>query len=111
MFVAPADGKPIGEQAQADVAAEMADMKDVVVVRFLDVRDDAVQTDVEGEPVKDDGVLLLVGPVEEGPPPLELQVGVYHNADDEHTFTMKISKARNGDQQFDATSVSEIDQG
>lgn len=108
VYVAPANGKPIDVQTQADVAAEMSDMDDVVIVRFADARDDALELDIEGQPVKDDGVLLLVGEVEEGPPPVQLDVGVYHNTDDEGLYSMTITRV--GDS-FVASTVSSIAQG
>jgi hypothetical protein len=103
VYVAPESGKAIDSQAQASVVAEMADMTDRVTVRFADVRDDALDMEVPDLPVKDDGVLLIVGAVTEGPPPVDVDVAVYRNADDEHTFTMRITTA--GDS-FRATAVS-----
>lgn len=103
VYVAPESGKAIDSQAQASVVADMADMTDLVTVRFADVRDDALDTEMPDLPVKDDGVLLIVGTVTEGPPPVDVDVAVYRNADDEHTFTMRITTA--GDS-FRATAVS-----
>ena len=108
VYVAPASGNVIDVQTQADVAAEMADMKDVVIVRFADLRDDALDLDVEGEPVKEDGVLLLVGEVAEGPPPVDFNVGVYHNAEQETLYSMRI--IRSGET-FAAATVTEVAQG
>ncbi len=103
VYVVPGSGKAIDSQVQASVAAEMADMTDLVTVRFADVRDDALDMEVSGLPVKDNGVLLIVGVVAEGPPPVDVDVDVYRNAEDEHTFTMRITTA--GDS-FRATAVS-----
>jgi hypothetical protein len=108
VFVAPASGKPIAVDTQAAVAAEMADMDDVVMVRFADVSDDALDLDLEDHPVKDDGVLLLVPDVVEGPQPLELNVGVYHNLNDQKLYSMKIIRTGST---FGATSVTEVEQG
>lgn len=103
VYVAPESGKAIDSQAQASVVAEMADMTDRVTVRFADVRDDALDIELPDLPVKDNGVLLIVGAVAEGPPPVDVDVDVYRNADDQHTFTMRITTA--GDS-FRATAVS-----
>jgi hypothetical protein len=61
-------------------------------VRFADVRDDALDVDVEGQPVKDGGVLLLVGEVDERPPPVDLNIDVYRNVDDDTAYTMKVHR-------------------
>ena len=56
---------------------------DIAKVRFADERDDAIDTDVEGEPVKDDGVLLIVDDFDtEGVTQVPVGVTVYHDADD-----------------------------
>ena len=103
LYVAPDSGKAIDEQTQASVVSDLAAMTDRVTVRFADVRDDALDLEAPDVPVKDDGVLLIVGAVTEGPPPVDVDVAVYRNADDESTFTMRITTA--GDS-FRATAVS-----
>jgi hypothetical protein len=108
VFVAPASGKPIDVRTQAAVAAEMSDKDDVVMVQFTDVIDDALDVDLDGRPVKDDGVLLIVGDVTEVAPPLEMNVGVYRNENDDKLYSMKVIPA--GDS-FVATSVIEVVQG
>lgn len=108
VYVAPESGKAINSQTQASVVREMSDIADFVTVRFADVRDDALQSDVETLPVKDDGVLLLVGDVPDKQPPVDVQVAVYHDMDDTHTFVMRITEAG---ESFRATEVSEVVQG
>jgi len=96
VYVVSETGKAINSQVQASVVADLADRKDDVTVRFADVRDDALDVDVEGQPVKDGGVLLLVGEVEERPPPVDLDIDVYRNVDDDVAYTMKVH--RSGDE-------------
>jgi hypothetical protein len=108
VYVAPDSGKAISSVAQANVVEDMADLKDVVTVRFADVRDDALDTDAENQPVKDGGVLLLVGEVQQGPPPVDVDVSVYRDANDEHDYVMKV--VRSGDE-FISSSVTEVDRG
>ena len=107
LYVAPADGKAISVQAQASVVVDLADMKDRVVVRFTDGRDDALNLDVENQPVKNKGVLLLVGPVATGSSPIDVKVGVYRDANDVSSFVMKI--VAKGDT-FEVTSVTQVGQ-
>ena len=108
VYVAPADGNPIDGEGQAAVVAKLADMKDEVFVQFADVRDDAIDVDEENQPVKDDAVLLLVGPVEEAPPPVEVEIGVYHSVVDEKQYVMIVKKG--GSEEFDVTAVTELEQ-
>ena len=92
VYVVSETGKPINSQVQASVVADLADRKDEVTVRFADVRDDALDVDVENQPVKDGGVLLLVGEVEERPPPVDLNIDVYRDIEDDVAYTMKIHR-------------------
>jgi hypothetical protein len=108
VYVAPESGKAIGSQAQASVVRAMSDMTEVVTVRFADVRDDALDLESATKVVKDDGVLLLVGPVVEGPPPVDVDVTVYHDAGDDRAFSMRVTSSGGS---FRATSVSEVGQG
>ena len=103
VYVAPESGTAIDSQAQASVVAEMADMTDQVTVRFADVREDALDTEAPELPVKDAGVLLIVGAVTQGPPPVDVDVDVYRSVDDQTTFTMRITAS--GDT-FRATAVT-----
>lgn len=106
VYVVSESGKSINSQAQASVVADFADRKDDVTVRFLDLRDDALDLDIDKQPVKDGGVLLLVGEVEERPPPVNLDVVVYHNVDDAVAYSMKIHRT-NGEITATAQTVVE----
>lgn len=110
VYIAPADGNAIDVGEQADVVAELQDMQDTVVVNFVDVKDDAIEDKDEDptKPVKGDGVLLLVGTVEAAPPPVEVQIGVYHDLDDHQDYVMRIVKK--GSEEFDVTAVTELEQ-
>ncbi|MCU1395067.1 MAG: hypothetical protein JWM34_3495 [Ilumatobacteraceae bacterium] len=108
VYVAPENGKAINSEAQASVVKDMSQMSDVVTVRFADIRDDALETNVEDMPVKNDGVLLLVGEVRESAPPVEVDVDVYRSAVDTHSFVMRVTGTSGS---FEATQVSEVVQG
>lgn len=111
MFVAPASGKPIDVHAQADVAKALSDIKNVVAVRFLDDRDDAVQLDVQGQPVKDHGVLLLVSPVTSRPAPIDLHLGVYHSATDMTGYDLTIARSTDTAHPFTVTAATAVAPG
>src|SRR6478609_4439574 len=81
IYVTGADGSSIDASVQAKVAANTVD---VAKVRFTDVVDDAIDVGTEGEPVKDDGVLLIVDEFDgKGVTSLPIGVTVYHDASDE----------------------------
>ncbi|MCU1390567.1 MAG: hypothetical protein JWL72_3905 [Ilumatobacteraceae bacterium] len=108
VYVAPESGKAISSQTQASVVKDMSTMSEVVTVRFADVRDEVLETDIDDLPVKDGAVLLLVGEVHEAAPPVDVTVDVYRSVNDSHEYTMTITGS--GDL-FEATRVSEVAQG
>ena len=108
VYIAPADGNPIDASAQAAVVSALSDMTDSIEVRFADVRDDAIDIEAEHEPVKEGGALLLVGKVDEGRPPVEVSIEVYHDADDDESFQMRI--VRGGSDDYTVTAVTQLEQ-
>ena len=108
VYVAPESGKAINSETQAAVVKEMSSMSDVVTVRFADVRDEVLETDIVELPVKDGAVLLLVGEVKEAVPPVDVTVDVYRSIADSHVYTMTITGSADP---FEATRVSEVAQG
>jgi hypothetical protein len=93
VYVFSESGQAIPSDVQASVARNMAERKDEVTVFFIDVRDDALDVDLENQPVKDDGVLLLVGDVAEGPPPVNVLLNVYRDGTDNQPYEMKVFRS------------------
>jgi hypothetical protein len=60
------DEQAISLEVQAAVVEQL---EEFATVRFVDERAEAIDHDDEGEPVLDDGVLVLVGPVPSGRSP------------------------------------------
>jgi hypothetical protein len=108
VYIAPADGNPIDADAQVAVVEALSDMTDVVTVVFADVRDDAIDLEAENQPVKEGGALLLVGKVEEGPPPVEVGIEVYHDVQRDESFQMRIVRA--GSDDYSVTAVTQLEQ-
>lgn len=108
LYILSTEGNTIDAQDQATVVAELADISDSVMVVFADTRDEAVDLEVVGEPVKDQGALLLVGNVEEGQPPVDLSLQVYRSADDHWMVQMQI--VRDGLEEFSVSDVTELAQ-
>ncbi len=87
IFVVAGDGTTIDVGVQADVAGATVDW---ATVRFADRAADAFDPDVEGEPVRDDGVMLLVGPIPEPARTIELDVVRYIALDEGQPLTLEI---------------------
>jgi hypothetical protein len=88
IFVVAGDGTTIDVGVQADVASAMVD---TATVRFADDVGDAFDPDVDGEPVRDDGVMLLVGPIPEARRTIVVDVDRYHTVDDWEALQMEIT--------------------
>jgi hypothetical protein len=72
-------GEKIAAKVQAEVAAAL---DDDAQVRFADERSEAVLEDEDHAPVRDEGVLLAVGPVAPDKDPVHVDVEVYRSAED-----------------------------
>jgi hypothetical protein len=88
VYIAPEDGTTIDAGAQANVLRATVD---VAKVRFTDVRDDATDKGVDGAPVKDGGVLLIVGKIDaKGTSRLELPITVYRTETDQQDTVLTL---------------------
>ncbi len=87
IFVVAGDGTTIDVGVQAEVAGATVDW---ATVRFADRAADAFDPDVDGEPVRDGGVMLLVGPIPEPAPSIELEVVRYSALDEGQPLTLEI---------------------
>ena len=88
IFVVAGDGTTIDVGVQADVAAAMVD---TATVRFADDADDAFDPDVEGQPVRDEGVMLLVGPIPDPQRTISVDVDRYHTVDEWESLQVEIT--------------------
>jgi hypothetical protein len=88
IFVVADDGATIDVGVQADVAASTVDW---ATVRFADDVADTFAPDLDGEPVRDDGVLLLLGPMAEPARSVEIDLVRYTAADSGEAFTLEIT--------------------
>jgi len=93
IYMASESGETIAVGVQAAVAERTADD---AVVRFADDRSEAVDDDLDGSPVKDDGVLMLVGEMPEPAPSVTFPVTLYRSADDEQTLGVDVTATDTG---------------
>jgi hypothetical protein len=87
IYVVADAGTTIDVGVQADVAESTADW---ATVRFADDIADTFDPELEGEPVHDDGVMLLVGPIPEPARSIELALVRYTAVDDSEPFVLEI---------------------
>ena len=95
----------IGEDGiKAAVQAEVAtELRDDIDVRFADAREEPIDGGVEGEPVLDGGVLLLISDVPESGDPIELSVEIYRSLSD---WTKAIFTFSSADETWSVTATS-----
>ena len=79
IYVVADAGTTIDVGVQAAVAESTVDW---ATVRFADDVADTFDPDVEGEPVRDDGVMLLLGPIPDPARSIELELVRYTAVDD-----------------------------
>jgi len=89
IYIASADGDTIDVGVQAEVAESTVD---IATVRFTDDKADAFDGDLDDQPVREDGVMLLVGPMPEGGPDMLVDVTRYSFLDRSEPFQLKVSQ-------------------
>ena len=93
IYMASESGETVAVGVQATVAERSADD---AVVRFADDRSEAIDDDLDGSPVKDDGVLMLLGEIPEAAPSVTFPVTLYRSADDEQTLEVDVTATGTG---------------
>lgn len=88
IYIVGADGGTIDIAVQAAVAEATVD--DAVVI-FADKAGDAFDPDVEGSPVRDDGVMLAIGPIPEPARRMRVDVDVYHGEGEGELYAVQIA--------------------
>ena len=88
IFVVAEPGSTVDVGVQADVAAATVDW---ATVRFADDVADTFDPDLEGEPVRDDGVMLLIGPMPDPARTVELGLVRYVAVGDGEAITLEIT--------------------
>ncbi len=88
IYVVAANGETIDVGVQASVAAATVDVADV---RFADESSEAFNDGLDGTPVIDDGVMLLVGAIPEPAPTIDVDLLRYLSADTSSAFALKIT--------------------
>jgi hypothetical protein len=89
IYIASADGDTIDVGVQAQVAESTVD---IATVRFTDDKGDAFDGDLDDQPVREDGVMLLVGPMPDAGPEMLVDVTRYSSAERSEPFQLTITQ-------------------
>ena len=87
IYLVAESGGTIDIGIQADVVEATSD---IAVVRFSDESSDSLDEGLEGTPVKDDGVMLILAPLPASEASITTNVGVYRTADDQTSMQLDI---------------------
>jgi hypothetical protein len=93
IYLRAASGGTVDIGVQADVVSAVVDD---AVIRFSDDADDSLNEDLEGAPVKDDGVLLIVSSLATGGATMDVVVRRYQSIDDDISWHMQIVASDEG---------------
>jgi len=88
IYVVAADGATIDVGVQASVAAAAVDIADV---RFADESSEAFDSKIEGEPVIDQGVMLLVGAIPDPARAIDVELLRYLSVEASSPFVLQIT--------------------
>lgn len=96
----------LGDRIDATTQASVADAtKDDAVVRFADKREDVVDLDDPTEPVKEERVMLLVGPLPEPARRVEVDVVRYRSLSDQRSYALVLGRDGDGARVTSATEA------
>lgn len=88
VYVVASDGDPAPPEVQVEVVKNLMDDANL---RFTDLRDDALHPDEEGRPVKDEGLLVLVGMVPEEGLLVDIAVSLYRSEEENRPFLLRLA--------------------
>jgi len=88
IYLATTSGGTVDVAVQAEVVATIAD---TAVIRFADDPLEGRDQGLEGEPVKDDGVMLVLDPFEPDQPVVGATISRYKSIDDVVTWHLEIT--------------------
>ena len=94
IYLASVLGGTIDAGVQADVVATI---DDTAVIRFADDPRDARDEGLDGEPVKDEGVMLVLDEFEPDQSVVEARVSRYRSVDDVAAWRLEVTAGDDGD--------------
>jgi len=104
IYLAAGSGETVDVGVQASVVATV---DDAAIIRFADQAADALDEGAVGEPVKDDGVLVIIDEFEAGQPTADARVSRYRSIDDDTTWILELTATDAGVDVTEAVEVSD----
>jgi hypothetical protein len=93
IYLAASSGGTVDVGVQASVVAAIEDTADI---RFADDTRDARDEDLDGEPVKDDGVVIVVDDFETGLSRVDARISRYRSIDDQSAWILEVVATADG---------------
>jgi hypothetical protein len=87
IYLAASSGGTVDVRVQADVVSNIAD---AAVIRFADDARDARDAQFDNEPVKDNGVMILIDEFEPGQANVEARIVRYQSIDDDNAWILQV---------------------
>lgn len=104
IYLAAGSGETVDVGVQASVVATV---DDAATIRFADQAAHALDEDAVGEPVKDDGVLVVIDEFEAGQPTVDARVSRYRSIDDDATWILELTATDTGADVTEAVEASD----
>jgi hypothetical protein len=93
IYLASGAGATVDVGVQANVVATIDDS---ATIRFVDQAADALDEGVEGQPVKDDGVLVVVDEFDGEQSKVDARISWYRSTDDHSTWILELTATDDG---------------
>ncbi|MGK0276204.1 MAG: hypothetical protein ACI9N0_002592 [Ilumatobacter sp.] len=104
IYVAASSGGTVDVRVQADV---VANIDDAAVIRFADDARDARDEKLDNEPVKDNGVMILIDDFEPDQVKVDARIVRYRSIDDHTTWILEVATTRENIAVTSATLATE----
>lgn len=102
IYLAASSGGTVDVGVQASVVAAI---DDAAVIRFADDSRDARDEGLDGVPVKDDGVIIVVDEFELGQSTVDARISRYRSIDDDTAWILKVVATEDGADVIKATEA------
>jgi len=86
---------PLGEKVDISLEVQVAvveELEEFATIRFVDSRNEAIDDDEQGKPVREDGVLLLLGRIPDGRSP-SVEATRYVDVDRDARFRLTVERS------------------
>jgi hypothetical protein len=104
IYLAAGSGGTVDVRVQAHV---VADIGDAAVIRFADDARDARDEQLDNEPVKDNGVMILIDDFEPDQAKVDARIVRYQSIDDDTTWVLEVAATKDNVAVASATLATE----